>query len=74
MKYVKYRFLLKELRKELGLTQKEVAQKLNTSQQNYQRYESGQIEPDISTLIMLSIIFDVSINDLIKYEKLGFDD
>ena len=74
MKQIKYTLLLKDLRKELGLTQQQVAQRLNTSQQNYQRYEAGLIEPDITTLILLSIIFDVSINDLIKYEKIGFDE
>lgn len=69
MKNIKYRLLLKDLRKENGWTQKYVAEKLDTSQQNYQRYESGQIEPDIRTLILLSIIFDVTINELICYTE-----
>lgn len=64
-----YKLLLKELRKENGWTQKEVAEKLGTSQQNYQRYETGQIEPDIRTLIMLSIIFDVSLNEIICFNR-----
>ena len=66
---IKYKLLLKELRKENGWTQKEVAEKLCTSQQNYQRYETGQIEPDIKTLIMLSIIFEVSLNELICFKQ-----
>lgn len=64
-----YKLLLKELRKENSWTQKEVAEKLGTSQQNYQRYETGQIEPDIRTLIMLSIIFDVSLNEIICFNR-----
>ena len=64
-----YKLLLNELRKENCWTQKEVAEKLGTSQQNYQRYETGQIEPDIRTLIMLSIIFDVSLNEIICFNR-----
>ena len=69
MNTLKYRILLKELRIEAGLTQRQMAEKLETSQQNYQRYESGQIEPNIATLIALSRIFDVSIDELFQIEE-----
>ncbi len=69
MNTLKYRILLKELRTEAGLTQQQMAEKLETSQQNYQRYESGQIEPNIATLIALSRIFDVSIDELFQIEE-----
>lgn len=51
------------------MTQQQMAEKLETSQQNYQRYESGQIEPNIATLIALSRIFDVSIDELFQIEE-----
>ncbi len=69
MKALNYRILLKEYRAEAGLTQKQVADLLETSQQNYQRYESGQIEPNIATLICLARIFGTTVDELFQIEE-----
>lgn len=53
------------LRKEKGLTQKDVAEELGISRQAYANYESGNREPDISTLRHLSEYFGVSIDVLL---------
>ena len=53
---------LKELRESKGVTQKQVADEIKCSTNNYARYERGDREPDISTLKSLSQYFEVSID------------
>lgn len=55
---------LKELRRQSGLTQSEIATKLHIRQQSYARYEFGTGEPNMQTLYELSEIFGVSIDYL----------
>lgn len=59
---------LKQLRKEAGLTQKMVAQILNVSCSTYTKYELGENEPDIETIIKLSKIFQVSVDYLLDVD------
>lgn len=56
---------LKYIRKDMGLTQKEVAEKLGVVESCYANWEQGRTEPSISMLRNLSIILNVSIDDLI---------
>ena len=56
---------LQQLRREKGLTQCELAKLLNTTQRRISYLETGKIEPDLSTLIILSKYFDVSADYLI---------
>lgn len=56
---------LRQLRKESGLTQVELAQKLNLTQQSYTRYEYGTGEPSLETLVRLAEIFEVSTDYLL---------
>ena len=53
---------LKELREIKGVTQKEVADAIGCSANNYSRYERGEREPDNTTLKLLSKYFNVSID------------
>ena len=57
---------LKELRKEKKLSQQEVAKKLNVGQKTYSNYENGITEPNIETLIQMSKLFNITIDNLIK--------
>jgi len=57
-KEVGYR--LKESRKNSRLTQKEVAEKLKMTQQQYSRFENGQFELNYSQIIFLCKLYDVS--------------
>ena len=52
---------IKQLRDELHLTQIQLAQKLNKTQQTISLYENGTNEPDLDGYIMLSKIFNCSI-------------
>lgn len=62
--------VLKELRKERGMTQKEVAQKLNITDRTYGHYETGRREPSIDILIEIAEYYNISIDLLVgRYEK-----
>lgn len=56
---------LRESRTAANLTQKDIAKKLNISERAYQHYEGGSREPNIKTLIRLSAILNVSLDELL---------
>ncbi len=56
---------LRIIRKQLGLSQKEVAEHLECSPTVYSRYETGERQPSIDVLIKMSAFFGVSIDTLI---------
>ena len=60
---------LKMLRKEKNLTQEELAEKLNVSRQAITKWESGDGTPDIENLKQVSVLFNTSIDELVKEEK-----
>ena len=60
---------LKELRKEKGITQEELAEKLGVSGRTISRWETGFNMPDISLLVEIAEFFDVSIPEIIKGER-----
>ena len=60
---------LKELRKERGLTQNEIAKMLSISQMSYSYYERGLREPEIALLIKFSEVFNVSVDYLLENEN-----
>ena len=60
---------LKRIRQQNNLTQKEVAEKINTNRVNYNRYELEKGEPDIKTLIKLADLYHVSIDELVGREQ-----
>lgn len=62
----KFHKKLKVLRKEKGLTQKDVADFFGIKQPVYQKWESGNRKPTYENLSMLACIFDVSIDFLLS--------
>lgn len=58
---------LSTLRKEADMTQNEVADRLNLSRQAISKYERGESFPDISTLVMIAEIFNITLEQLIRY-------
>ena len=65
---------LSELRREKGLTQKELAGKLYVSDKAVSKWETGVNIPDTSMLIPLSEILDVSVTELLMCERLSDSD
>ena len=59
---------LKNLRKAKGLTQKEVAQFIGISQNNYSYWENGKVKIDNASLQKLADFFGVSIDNLLGRE------
>ena len=57
---------LYEIRKNAGMTQSELAEKLDVSRQAISRWEMGTAKPEFENLIAISNIFDVSIDYLLK--------
>jgi transcriptional regulator with XRE-family HTH domain len=55
----------KELRVSSGLTQDEIAKKLNTSRSRIGMYETGKREPDHETLEMIADFFNVDLDYLL---------
>jgi len=56
---------LAQFRKNLGLTQDELAEKLFVTRQAVSRWETGETTPSIDTLKLMSSTFHRSINELI---------
>lgn len=54
-------------RKQLGLTQEELANKLSGKKSLVSNYENGYSTPDIFTLCKLAKIFDISLDELVEY-------
>lgn len=57
---------LKSVRKECGLTQKQIAISLGVVESCYANWEQGRTEPNIEMLRKLCAIFDVSVEELIN--------
>lgn len=62
---------LLRLRKEKGMTQEELAEKVNVSAQAVSKWENDISMPDISVLPVLAEIFDISIDELLGREKVS---
>ena len=57
---------LQSLRKEKGLSQEALAEKLHVSRQAVSKWESGAGYPEMDKLILISDLFGVTIDYLIK--------
>ena len=62
------------LRKEKGLTQEQLGEKLGVTNKTISRWENGNYMPDVEMLSLLSKEFGVSINELIAGERLLAED
>ena len=60
---------LYQLRKQKSLTQAEVAEILDVSRQSVSNWESGTIEPSMKRLKMLSQLYEVSLDYLVREEE-----
>lgn len=60
---------LKELRKNAGFTQVQVAEKIGVARTTYAEYEQGKIQPPIDKVQRLSSTFGVSTSELLIVEN-----
>ena len=57
---------LKEIRQNAGMTQEEVAEKIMVSRVTVSHWENGKSLPDIVSLISLSDLYSISLDELLK--------
>lgn len=60
---------LKNARIEAGLTQKKAAEKINVSRQTISNWENEKSYPDIISVIALSDLYSVSLDELLKGDQ-----
>ena len=60
---------LKDVRMQAGLTQEQVAEKIMVSRQTVSNWENGKSLPDIVSIMNLSDLYQISIDELLKGDK-----
>lgn len=59
-----------ELRKEQGLTQEQLGEKIGVTNKTVSRWETGTYLPPADALLSMSNLFDVSINEILSGKRL----
>ena len=60
---------LYELRKQKGLSQEELANRLNVSRQTVSKWEVGDSTPDMEKLVAICDLFGISLDELVLDKK-----
>ncbi len=60
---------LTDIRKKLGLTQEELAAELFVTRQTVSNWETGKNYPDLNTILKLSEIFGISLDEMLKCDE-----
>lgn len=74
MDQIKIGKFIAERRKSLGLTQMQLAEKLNITDRAISKWECGRSMPDSSIMLELCAILDITVNDLLSGETVTLDD
>ena len=69
MNQIKIGQFLKNLRKEKGLTQEQLAEKFNLSRRTVSRWENGNNMPDLDMLLALANFYGVDIREIMDGER-----
>ena len=69
MDQIKIGKYLQELRKEKGLTQEQLAERVGVARRTISRWETGSNMPDLDILIELSDFYDVELRELLSGER-----
>ena len=60
---------LKEMRKAEGMTQEQLAEKLQINRVNYTRYETDVTRPDYETLIAIADFYNISLDEILGRDE-----
>ena len=74
MDQIKVGKFIAALRRQAGLTQESLGEKIGVSNKTISRWETGNYMPDIEMLQLLSKEFDVSIHELLAGERMSNED
>ena len=64
---------LKELRKEKGFTQEQLAETLNVSRRTVSRWETGSNMPDLDLLMEIADLYEVDLREMLNGERKSED-
>ena len=64
---------LKDLRKEKGLTQEQLAKTLNVSRRTVSRWETGSNMPDLDLLMEIADLYEVDLREMLNGERKSED-
>ena len=70
MNQVKIGQFIKTMRKEKNFTQREVADRLNISEKTVSKWETGNGLPEVSLMLPLCELLEISVNELLSGERL----
>lgn len=73
MDQVKIGSFIKEIRKEKGLTQEQLAELLGVSQKSVSRWETGKTMPDYSLLPNICEVLEINVAELLGAERIAGD-
>ena len=73
MDQIKIGKFIAECRKNVGLTQAQLAEKLGITDKAISKWERGIAMPDTSIMLELCNILDISVNELLSGEKIDMD-
>ena len=65
---------LKDLRKNNGLTQEQLSEKIGVSRQAIAKWEKGESIPDLYSILELSNVYSITIDTLVRYLLDDVDD
>ena len=74
MDIIKTGKFIAKLRKDKGLTQEQFGDKMGVTNKTVSRWETGKYLPPADILILMSELFDVSINELLAGQRLSDDE
>lgn len=66
---MKFQDKMQQIRKDKGLSQEELAERIGVSRQAVAKWEAGLTYPDVDNLIAISGLFQISIDSLLKSEE-----
>lgn len=69
MNQIKIGEFLKELRKEKGITQEQLAEQFNVSRRSVSRWETGNNMPNLDTLIEMADYYKIDLRELLDGER-----
>jgi len=65
--------VLTELRKEYGYTQKEIGERIGVTDKTISKWEKGNLLPDITYLVQLADVYNITLDELLKGVRYGKD-
>ena len=69
MNQIKIGEFLRNLRKEKGLTQEQLAEQFNVSRRSVSRWETGSNLPDLDILIEMADYYEIELKEILEGER-----